>query len=336
MPALYLNTGREAGDEISSTSEGRHVSLEESYLIHPYHADGFVDKGDPVYVGENVVGVALNSAAAATDIIAIDTEGIWFLNVMGAVDDGSADGLAQALIPGSPIYIEKATAANAATTIGYLTGRADPSHFVPFGFALGDVTAHVTTRTVTAVKVHGTFLPNSGQVTIGSGTSLPMLLEGAVASASEARGRNSYYGLATLAQAGEEITGEMIRIEDNLASTGGTVAGLFVKAYANNAANVLTGLLGVKIGIANTLSNGIANVVGLDISMGGAGTAPVSRIGIQMFGDGTAGTAEGWFLTTMARGLGLKANAAAPGNTTHEIPIYIDGTRYCIPVHAWQ
>ncbi len=72
----YSATGRSAGQEISSTYEGRHLTAEESVLIHPYHADGFVDKGDPVLVGDSIVGVALNSAAAATDMIAFDTEGI--------------------------------------------------------------------------------------------------------------------------------------------------------------------------------------------------------------------------------------------------------------------
>lgn len=40
MPALYLATGREAGDEISSTYEGRHITLEESYLTHAVHRTG--------------------------------------------------------------------------------------------------------------------------------------------------------------------------------------------------------------------------------------------------------------------------------------------------------
>ncbi len=75
----YTAYGR-AGDEVSSTGEGRHVTIEESYLVHPTHADGLVDKGDPVAFFDGV-GVALNSATAATDHITIDTEGIWRLSV---------------------------------------------------------------------------------------------------------------------------------------------------------------------------------------------------------------------------------------------------------------
>lgn len=69
-----------AGREISSTGIGRHVNIEESRLVHPAHADGLVDKGDPVAFWDGV-GVALKSAQAATDSIPVDTEGIWRLSV---------------------------------------------------------------------------------------------------------------------------------------------------------------------------------------------------------------------------------------------------------------
>ena len=81
MPVdTYVNTGQSAGKECSSTYEGRHLTFEESVLVHPYHADGLVAGGEPVRVGD-IVGVAFTSASAATDMIAIDTEGIWWLNV---------------------------------------------------------------------------------------------------------------------------------------------------------------------------------------------------------------------------------------------------------------
>ena len=71
MPALYVNTGHSQGEECSSTSEGRHLTFEESFLVHPSHTDGFVFKGDPVVVGR-IVGVAFNEAFAATELVAID------------------------------------------------------------------------------------------------------------------------------------------------------------------------------------------------------------------------------------------------------------------------
>jgi hypothetical protein len=76
----YYDLYRSAGEEISSTFEGRHVLVEESYLVHPYHSDGLVDKGDPVAFFDGV-GIALKSATSNTEVIPIDTEGIWRLSV---------------------------------------------------------------------------------------------------------------------------------------------------------------------------------------------------------------------------------------------------------------
>jgi len=134
MPALYLATGKTAGEECSSTYEGRHITLEESYLTHPYHADGFVDKGDPCNVGD-IVGVAFNSAAAATDYIALDTEGIWFLNIIASDDVGTS-----AVAPGDELYINT----------GVVSKRASG---IPFGKALCTLTGSVSNQ-VGAVKVH--------------------------------------------------------------------------------------------------------------------------------------------------------------------------------------
>lgn len=96
----YDQTGRSAGEECSSTYEGRHITVLESELTHPTHGDGFVDGGDPVLHGDNIVGVAFKSAAAATDYIAIDTEGIWWLTVYGTNEDGNV-----AVTYGDDIYI---------------------------------------------------------------------------------------------------------------------------------------------------------------------------------------------------------------------------------------
>ncbi|OGO03994.1 MAG: hypothetical protein A2Y91_03445 [Chloroflexi bacterium RBG_13_54_8] len=76
----YYNQYARAGEQISSHGEGRTVNIQEGYLQHPAHADGLVDKGDPVAFFDGC-GVAMKSALAATDIIPVDTEGIWKLNV---------------------------------------------------------------------------------------------------------------------------------------------------------------------------------------------------------------------------------------------------------------
>jgi len=81
MPNPYHDYyGTTAGTEVSSTYEGRHVTLAESLMNHPTHADGLVDGGDPVTFGTVSdgygVGVAFSSASGVNDLIALDTEGI--------------------------------------------------------------------------------------------------------------------------------------------------------------------------------------------------------------------------------------------------------------------
>ena len=80
MANPYTDAYGRAGNEISSSLEGRHITLEEMYLVHPTHTDGLVDKGDPVAFWDGA-GVALKSAESPTDHIPIDTEGIWRLSV---------------------------------------------------------------------------------------------------------------------------------------------------------------------------------------------------------------------------------------------------------------
>ena len=130
------------GDEISSTYEGRHITLLESDLVHPTHADGFVDKGDPIVSATGrpaIVGVAFKSAAAATDRIAIDTEGIWNLDVVAANDGGNV-----AVAGGDVIYIN--------TTTAVLSKISNQATQVVFGVAMGIIDSGSTEAI--AVKVH--------------------------------------------------------------------------------------------------------------------------------------------------------------------------------------
>jgi len=76
----YYNENAEAGEEVSSTFEGRHINLAEGWLYHNDQGDGLVNKGQPVAFGGGIgagVGIALKDAADEHDTIPIDTEGIW-------------------------------------------------------------------------------------------------------------------------------------------------------------------------------------------------------------------------------------------------------------------
>jgi len=162
MPGVTVGvyTGDEdAGTEVSSTYEGRHLTVRDDELIHPYILDTFVNKGDPVVVCDagvpatygNAVGVALASGAATSDHIAIDTEGIWNLTVYAEDDDGNV-----AIEIGDPLFIRAGALPGAADADG--TGDAEISKIVdsntqiPFGYALGSMVSGGSG--VIAVKVH--------------------------------------------------------------------------------------------------------------------------------------------------------------------------------------
>lgn len=133
----YYNQYRPAGDQISSTGEGRHILVKESDIGgKPVHADWLVDKGDPVALFD-AVGVALKDATSPNDVIPIETEGIWRLSVTntGLNNFGT-------IVPGQVLFI---------TAAGIITDDWVSSYAI-FGFALEPIDS-VRTQVI-AVKVH--------------------------------------------------------------------------------------------------------------------------------------------------------------------------------------
>ena len=148
-----------AGTEVSSTYEGRHITLLETELIHPFRASGFVNKGDPVIICNaaivaqrgNAVGVALSTATALTDYIAVDTEGIWNPTVFSYDDTGGGS----AIVAGDPLYIHDGSTAGVGalgTGDATISKRRNNTTQIPFGYALGAMVAAGTGQV--AVKVH--------------------------------------------------------------------------------------------------------------------------------------------------------------------------------------
>ena len=115
----YVVGTKSAGDEISSTYEGRHLTFLESELTHPDNtaeeALDYVNKGDPVIVGDVIVGVALNDGKSVNDLIAIDTEGIWVL------DATAEDIMGGSIVLGDDLFLDNNVAVNkvAGTRFGY-------------------------------------------------------------------------------------------------------------------------------------------------------------------------------------------------------------------------
>jgi len=132
---VYDVTLREAGDELSSTGEGRHITVVESDILHSSRGSGFVNKGDPVSIGATLVGVALTTATAATDRVAVDTEGIWVLPVVASNGNGTSD-----VAIGDILYIATGVISKINTGI-------------KFGKALSTLSGSVTAANC-AVKVH--------------------------------------------------------------------------------------------------------------------------------------------------------------------------------------
>lgn len=132
----YYSANGRAGEEVSSTYEGRHVLLLESDLVHVPSGGTLVKKGQPVSFGIGWngagVGIALQSAEAATDTIPVDTEGIWRCEVVAGFG----------VIVGQVIFI---------TSAGVLVDwPPDPACHI-FGYAME--TMGVETKTI-AIKVH--------------------------------------------------------------------------------------------------------------------------------------------------------------------------------------
>lgn len=199
---LYSITGRSSGEEISSTGEGRHLTFEESVLIHPTHADGFVDVGDPVVVGENIVGVAFTGGAATTDLIAVDTEGVWALDATATDEDGNS-----AIAVGDELYINKTTAV--------ISKNPNKQSHAFFGYAL--TTLATGTTDVVAIKVHWT--PDDAEELVGA-SAAPYALGDAnngreyryrsTATSGDIRGMYMALGLNGAGSAGEAIRSRTI------------------------------------------------------------------------------------------------------------------------------
>lgn len=127
----YYNPYAQAGEEISSTGEGRHIYVQEVVLVHTDPGDGLVDKGQPVAFFEGV-GIALKSASSTSENVPIDTEGIWRVSVVATA----------AITVGQSLFIN---------TSGVVTDSPVDGQAI-FGYALQQIAGAGTS--VIAVKVH--------------------------------------------------------------------------------------------------------------------------------------------------------------------------------------
>ncbi len=266
----------DAGTEVSSTYEGRHLTVREDELIHPYHADGFVDKGEPVVLCDAgvpttygaAVGVVFKSGAAAADLIALDTEGIFNLTVYAEDDDGNA-----AIEIGDPLYIRAGNLPGAAdgdgTGDGEISKISAAAWHVFFGYALGSlgsggtgviaVKVHYDPRIETALEVRGT--PGDGIVFCSVGNSTNPL---AYAAASDVA--SEIWATITLATSGGFYGLESDVLYDPATTGWATPVGIVGRVTLNDAKTHTGGQAGMEgvrghIAFNNTATLNSANSI---------------------------------------------------------------------------
>lgn len=121
---------------------GEIVQILESLLTHPTHADGLARSGDLVFVGL-LYGVAVDSAAAATDTIRVCLCGV--VKLICAASNGTANA---AIAIGDKLYYADADAFAAGTLTSDATAPADAASVV-----IGGVTYTFKTTLSTAPAV---------------------------------------------------------------------------------------------------------------------------------------------------------------------------------------
>lgn len=167
--------------------EGERIPITESGLTHPYHADGFVDSGDPVVVG-TLAGIALTSAAADTDSIDVAMEGVWELPVTGTT--ATVD---SAVAVGDKLYFQNAST----TASGTITSDATaPSN--------GDTVT--IGSTVYTFRTELTTVPAAVPYEVLIGVSAAAALDNLKAAINADAGAGSTYGTGTVAHTTVEAT----------------------------------------------------------------------------------------------------------------------------------
>ncbi len=137
----YGEVGSAENDEVSSTYEGRHLTVLGTEITSHVAGHTLQQSKHPMVVGEHIVGVAFTTETATgkTRYVAFDTQGLFLLSVVATDEDGD-----NAVVAGDELYIHKTTAIIS-------KNRNTVTHTL-FGYALGGVTAGNTA--IITVMVH--------------------------------------------------------------------------------------------------------------------------------------------------------------------------------------
>ena len=327
-----------AGQEISSTYEGRHVTLPETYLNHPTHADDLVDGKDPVTFGDVAdgygVGVAFSSASGVNDLIAIDTEGIWALSVVASNDEGNS-----AIEIGDIIFINRTTCV--------LSKISSDTTNIVFGYALdsatGDGAAHVI-----AVKVHWGPWYDIYRDYAAAGAAEDALLIDVDDASTLATGYQQ--GLQISFHATGAMTGDAERhnyaADMFLADTADTPYAYCYTAYIETTGDPTVGQQCAYSAYLADPGDSCGNITAIDIGLDGGTNSPAGRHCFMRMRNHAAGAVpdahfmcEGspsadYFVNFVTANTAPIFAAAVGGTQLRKIRIVIDGVDGYIPVHT--
>jgi hypothetical protein len=332
MPNLYHDYYDLEPREISSTYEGRHVTLPAELLNSPAGGGVIVAK-DPVTFGNVAdgygVGVAFNSGSG-TDQIAIDTEGIWVLDVVATDDEG-----ASAVRIGDIIFINRTTCV--------LSKISSDTTNIVFGYALDTIASG--THGI-AVKVHWDPWYDIYRDYLAGGAAEDALL----IDVDDARIAAAGYGQGlqvTYRQTGAKtVAAEVHPIAADLFLSGAVPYAYCYTAYIETTGNPAVGQqAGLSIYLADPGAN-LTHLTAIDIGLDGGTNSPAERHAFMRMRNHAAGavpdchflvegspSADHFVRFTTANTLPI-VGAAVGGTQLRKIAIDIDGVVGYIPVHS--
>jgi len=240
---------------------------------------------------------------------------------LGIVSDGTADGLAQALVPGQRVYIQIVPG----TDTYILTGESDPQNFKPFGITLSAVTSSLTVPTLVAVKVHQE-RNDWDHVLLGSRDD--ELLLNPTAALREDTWLKAFIAPTRAMVAGEAIGGLNFRMTTNADADVGNMQTAEFKCH-HDMAGKLGWMIPLKVNI-DSGGGGSALAAGIEIIAEGAGTAHDVLTGIRFHQKDTDGTLMSAMRFDTVDSFGILGVTTNPSDTgvCYQIPVDIAGTLF--------
>lgn len=335
MPTPYETYKDGEVTQISSTYEGRHVTMAASLLNAPAGAGQVVAK-DPVTFGTvhdgYGVGVAFTSGTG-TDQIAVDTEGIWALEVDPTGDEGA-----------SPVEIGNTIFINRTTCV--LSKISSDTTNIVFGYAMDTIPG--SSPVVIAVKVHWNPWYDIYRDYLAGGAAEDALLIDVDDASTLATGYQQ--GLQNTFHATGAMTGDAERhnyaADMFLANTADTEYVYCYTAYIETTGDPTVGQQAAFSAYLADPGDSCGNITAIDLGLAGGTNSPAGRHCFMRMRNHSAGavpdahfmvegspSADHFVNFVTANTLPI-VGAAVGGTQLRKIAVIIDGVVGYIPVHT--